>query len=326
MKKTFILCTIILTFICLPMAFCLENSISTITKDDFLNLSIDERVSLLDYPKIKNIEINEISKNSYRTKYAVKLTGTDIVTKKDLVIELTYRQNYNKNAPVIILPPNVIGETIVERSFARAYQYQGFHTINIKLFENIVTTDRHTDGINRIMLAGVTAIRMAIDFAKTRTEIKKDAIGLHGISLGAIMGSLTYTIDKRINSAIFMAGGSDFPYVLAHSTQYYVKRYRNARMKAENFKSVYDLEQKLRNTLIINPAYFVENRNDSSDNTLLILATGDTVVPTATQVQLWNILGRPERIDYEYEHIYMILISAYWEYPKIFEFMKEQLK
>lgn len=59
-------------------------------------------------------------------------------------------------------------------------------------------------------IQSVGDIRRSIDVLQTRPEIDANRIGLLGISMGAILGTMTAATDERLKTAVLIVGGGDW--------------------------------------------------------------------------------------------------------------------
>ena len=57
----------------------------------------------------------------------------------------------------------------------------------------------------------IVDMRRALDFAATRDDIDAERIGYVGMSMGAMMGSITCSIDERVDGAVLIIGGAMGP-------------------------------------------------------------------------------------------------------------------
>jgi len=62
---------------------------------------------------------------------------------------------------------------------------------------------------------------------ETRPELDTYRIGVFGVSMGAIKGSLVGALDPRIRAQVLALGAGDLPHVLAYSTESGVEKRRN---------------------------------------------------------------------------------------------------
>ena len=67
-----------------------------------------------------------------------------------------------------------------------------------------------TSGIRQTVID----VRRGLDYLKTRPEINQAHIGLIGLSLGAIIGTVSAGVDPRIRAAVLISGGGDWGLIL----------------------------------------------------------------------------------------------------------------
>lgn len=65
----------------------------------------------------------------------------------------------------------------------------------------------------------VMDVRRAIDFLQTRKEVDPRRIGISGVSLGAIVSSLSFAVEDRIKRGAFLLGGTDLAGILWKSSR-----------------------------------------------------------------------------------------------------------
>lgn len=210
-------------------------------------------------------------------------------------------------APVVIILPVSGGGYVLERYFARNLAEAGYAVLIAYRERGAKPTDG--EEANRLLLESVLRNQRIIDWVETRPELDADRIGVLGTSMGAIKGALLLGTDTRIKAAVLGLGGSDVPYILAHSTEgawrgggitrdreAYMRRYRVTRA---------EFEQELRETIVWDPARLAPSVD--SEKVLLILALCDTVVPFRKGLELRREMGRPETLIFPTGHYSVIL-------------------
>ena len=60
----------------------------------------------------------------------------------------------------------------------------------------------------------VVDVRRGLDYLGTRPEIAHARVGLVGVSLGAIIGSVTAGVDSRVKATVLVSGGGDWALIL----------------------------------------------------------------------------------------------------------------
>lgn len=70
--------------------------------------------------------------------------------------------------------------------------------------------------------------RRAIDYIHTRDDLDAERVALVGASMGAILGSITTAVDRRIDAAALLVGGAGWAQILATSEHPAAKALREA--------------------------------------------------------------------------------------------------
>ncbi|MEK7384446.1 MAG: hypothetical protein AAB262_14315 [Elusimicrobiota bacterium] len=131
--------------------------------------------------------------------------------------------------------------------------------------------------------------RRALGVLAARPETDPERITLFGISLGALVGSVVYSVDPRPCFAVFLLGGADFPSLV-----------RNGSLSGPFVRAMGIQIPELKAALVgLDP---LEHRERNAGKpTLLINARSDTVIPRANALflasafpaarQIWLPLG-----------------------------------
>ena len=76
------------------------------------------------------------------------------------------------------------------------------------------------------LIESIQDIRRALDYFVAQPEVDARRIGLMGVSLGAIMGSITTAVEPRIVTCVLVVGGADWRVMLAQSQEPDARRRR----------------------------------------------------------------------------------------------------
>jgi dienelactone hydrolase len=128
--------------------------------------------------------------------------------------------------------------------------------------------------------------RRAADWLASRPDVEPARIGIVGISLGAIVGSLTAGVDDRFGRSVFLIGGGDLPTVVlngSRETAAAKTRLEEAGLDAEKLREMWKEIEPLTFASRIRPGEI-----------LMINAEGDEVFPRACTVKLHEAMGTPE--------------------------------
>ena len=178
----------------------------------------------------------------------------------------------------------------------------------------------------RILVNVVDASRI-IDWAQTRPEIDTDRIAIIGFSHGALVASIAAVAEPRIKTGIFVMGGAN-PHELIASCQ--LERTDTIRNVVQQ-RFGWNLEQYREELDPIFAPYNVAHYAGHVDpeHILIIDSYYDTCMPRSSRDALWEAMGRPERISYEYDHkvsfLSMTPLGFYNMRHIIYDFLDKQL-
>ncbi len=270
----------------------------------------ERRIKLLDYDKnftVLSLKKYREKKNYeiYRVKLASKHPNFSIAL--PLFTEFFwYRPKFYPKPqplPLVIISPPIVGVDPLEKILAHNFtENDPFYNTFILIYdEKINDKNRPLSGLNDAFLKSIVQGRLLLDFAETQKEtIDSKKIACYGMSLGGIMSALLLEVDPRVKAAIIIVGGGNFPEILRNSKQSIVRGYREARMKAENIKTLDELENKTRNLLLFDPLYFASKR--ATRDVYMVMAMEDSAVPTKNQIELFNAFRKPQNMKYFADH------------------------
>jgi dienelactone hydrolase len=170
-------------------------------------------------------------------------------------------------------------------------------------------------------------VRRLVDWAEQRSEIDSNRVALIGFSLGAIVAGTVATQEPRLAAVVIVMGGAHTHSIIAHCTGDRTSSIQQ-NAKLEFGWSQDDLEAQLEPIFIgLDPASY-PGRVDP-DRVRLIEANRDTCVPEASRIDLWEALGRPEKISLDYGHhkafLSMTPLGLSWMRHRIWEFLDQRL-
>lgn len=119
------------------------------------------------------------------------------------------------------------------------------------------------------MTQAVYDVRRLLDWVVTQPWADRSRIGISGISLGAIVASISYSVDERIKQGAFLFGGADLAFILWNSSV-------TLRTRME-FRQQGYTEEKLRSEIAsVEPEQLARK---SEQDPLIVGARYDEVVP-----------------------------------------------
>jgi pimeloyl-ACP methyl ester carboxylesterase len=219
----------------------------------------------------------------------VELKVATPLQKTNFTVVCEYFQNSNPHSPVILLLPMAGGSYPVERYMARYYVRHGFAVVLLhrRKFKFDLSE------FDAWIIASLQDGQRALDWIGTRPELDATRIGLFGISLGGMKGTLLAAVDPRVRAAILGLAASDLPYVLTHSSESKIARQRE-RLVREKQLPPEQVEERLRDFIHWDPGQmgaYLDCRQ-----TMLLLAAFDRVVPFKKGWELRARIGQPETL------------------------------
>lgn len=144
-----------------------------------------------------------------------------------------------RRVPAVLVMPVMAAPNIwIESWFVDRFVRDGFVVMWIEMPTQFHRRPNPLMGSGQVFLAR-TPVRLARNFRQSvsdarrafgvlaaRPEVDGGRVALFGISLGAIVGAVTWSVDARPAAAAFLMGGADFPSIALNSslTGAYVRR------------------------------------------------------------------------------------------------------
>ena len=147
-------------------------------------------------------------------------------------------------------------------------------------------TNKDMDAMIATMRQAVLDVRRAGDWLARRPDVEPSRIGLVGISLGAVIGSLAAGVDDRFGRSVFMIGGGDLPAIVMHGSK------ETAAAKERLEKEGLTVEKLRVLWKDVEPVTFASRVRP--DEILLINAESDEVIPKDCTLALHAAMGSPE--------------------------------
>ncbi len=128
--------------------------------------------------------------------------------------------------------------------------------------------------------------RRAGDWLASRPDVDPARVGIVGISLGAVIGSLAAGVDGGFGRSVFLIGGGDPAAIVMHGS----KEMAEAKKRLE--EAGHTLEKLRAHWRDIDPCTFASRMRP--EEILMINADADEVIPRAATEKLHEAIGRPE--------------------------------
>ncbi|MFI5361154.1 MAG: hypothetical protein ACHQ49_04220 [Elusimicrobiota bacterium] len=135
-----------------------------------------------------------------------------------------------KSPAVLVLPVMAAPNVWIETWFVERFARDGFVVMWLEMPTQFHRRPDPSEPSGQVFLArtprrlasnfrqSVGDARRALGVLAARPEADPDRLALFGISLGAIVASVVYSVDPRPRFAVFLLGGADFPTLLIDSS------------------------------------------------------------------------------------------------------------
>jgi dienelactone hydrolase len=207
-----------------------------------------------------------------------------------------------EKVPAVVVLHILGGDFALSRLFCTGLADHGVAALFLKM---PYYGPRRQPGVDRRMISqdphetvegftqAVLDIRRATAFLASQKEIDSDRLGIFGISLGGITGSLAMTAEPRLKNGCFLLAGGDLAKVAWESKELEKVRRRWIEKGGD--------EQGFRDILeVVDPARYGEHVRGR--RILMLNAKEDEVIPKACTESLWESFGKPEIVWYDGGH------------------------
>ncbi len=240
----------------------------------------------------------------------------------DHTIKLNYyRNNKSSKSPVILVLPILGGDNQVAEMFAKYFANNSFSAVIVGRQEGYKDIS-DIKNVNSVLKQIVIDHMQAIDFIEKQKEfVDASKIGVFGVSMGGIKAALISALDSRVKASVLCLAGGDLPYILTRSSEKGIKKRVEKILREKNI-TLDQLYKLLKEIITCDPIKYAEYID--SENTLMVLAGFDTVVPFKKGIELRNKIGKPETIVLPAGHYTAVLFVWYIE-GKALDFFKKKL-
>lgn len=241
--------------------------------------------------------------------------------------------------PLVIILPLWGVDALPSDELARHVTRQGAGTVNVlrlhgsyRLFdmertalawtpeEFLSLMDEMADRITNTVID----IRRIVDWAETQPDIDRRKIAITGFSLSAMVASVALSNEPRLSAGVLVMGSAS-PHESFATCGGAAGQMREMVTTRFNWSDD-QYKNKIKGPLAtVDPARF-PGRVDPR-HILIIEAGDDTCLPASARRQLWEAMGRPARIVYQYDHrtafLAMTLLGGGILQEEAFDFLKK---
>ncbi|MBA3313699.1 MAG: prolyl oligopeptidase family serine peptidase [Planctomycetaceae bacterium] len=203
--------------------------------------------------------------------------------------------------PAVIFLHYLDGNLALPRLFCKMFATKGVSSLLVKMpyyHERRVGTDRRMISPDAELTAAavrqaVLDVRYALAYLRQRPEIDPQRIGIAGISLGGIVGSLAFELEPRLERGCFLLAGGDIATMLWDSelTSKYRGEWEAAGVTKADLAGAFSQ---------VDPATYPGRR--AGRPVLLLAGRGDATVPEVCTKALVQALDEPETVWFEGGH------------------------
>jgi cephalosporin-C deacetylase-like acetyl esterase len=234
--------------------------------------------------------------------------------KNNTVLAEYYRPPNTSNAPLVILfhgigdqllvPCRLLARSLVRKGMACFVLYSVFHSRRmpdeVKRRYPSLTPDEWFESY----ITSVTDVRQAIDWAKGRSEIDTEKVGLIGVSFGGFISAITMGVDDRIKAGVFLIAGGNSQKIGRFSRKHSMKKgYKITEEEYHHNQQVYrqylaEVDEKgIQNVTPPSRAFLIDpmtyGHRLRKRPVLLLNALWDEYIPREATLDFWEASGRP---------------------------------
>jgi len=268
--------------------------------------------------------LHPLKKNPEHKKYTIRQLVLSSTKKNNAGGNLTFYQPIFKNRyPVIVLLP-ISGGDFFTKNLADYFARNGFGVLRFGSHNGVMKTDalgqEAIDQIKENIRHYLINIHKGIAWLLSQPGVDNEHIGLLGISEGAIVGSLVAATNRHIQAGVFILGGGNLSGIF-HSSREKVLVEVREKILGSGGISIDQFHQKVGSSLsVIDPLTYANCIRPST--VLFVDALLDRVIHPRFASQLWEKMGRPERIRLLSGHYTTVLYLPYLRFMALRHFKK----
>ncbi len=207
----------------------------------------------------------------------------------------------------------------VSTYFAEYFASRGLSCLRFERRAEWLIPERPLEQLALLIREYVVDIRRGLAWWQASGHVDKDRVGLFGVSMGAIIGSMVSALEgSNVKASVLVIGGGSIADILMTADDEEIGETRNKWIA--RFENRDQLEQKLHQVLDpVDPLRLAPLIPAAS--TLMIHARFDHVVRYPLCTSIWEAAGKPERVVIPTGHYSSVLFIRYirWKAYKWFE-------
>ncbi|MHC4829372.1 MAG: alpha/beta hydrolase family protein, partial [Planctomycetota bacterium] len=144
------------------------------------------------------------------------------------------------------------------------------------------------------MRQAICDFRRALDWVESRNDVDMKRVGVTGVSLGGILGSIVSGVDQRFQRNVYIIAGGDLGGIIMNPSG---ETRRAREVIAKKGWSIDDVRQLVNPIEPLRYAHRIDGRG-----AMMITAGQDQIIPKASSDALWEAIGKPPRHFYPTDH------------------------
>jgi dienelactone hydrolase len=198
--------------------------------------------------------------------------------------------------PAVIILPITQGDYYTKQ-MAHFLSETGIITLRFQSHGHLLTTKNSHDaltGFEALLKEDVMDVLEGMDWLDVQPSVDHERIGIVGISMGAVIGSVAAGVDPRIRAGVFILGGGDLPGILFSSKEPIIVSIRKRIEEEEDLtrdELIAETGRRLRN---VDPLTYAERLDPN--RILMINAYFDRVIKRRYGTALWKAAGEPPMV------------------------------
>ncbi len=224
--------------------------------------------------------------------------------------------------PAVILLPITQGDYYTKQ-MAHFLSETGIITLRFQSHGHLLTAKNSHDaltGFEALLKEDVMDVLEGMDWLSAQPSVDHERIGIVGISMGAVIGSVAAGVDPRIRAGVFILGGGDLSGILFSSKEPIIVSIRKRIEEEEDLtreELIAETGRRLRN---VDPLTYADRLDPS--RILMINAYFDRVIKRRYGTALWKAAGEPPMVMLPTGHYTAALFFDYAQRRMLAHFEK----
>jgi hypothetical protein len=217
--------------------------------------------------------------------------------------------------PCVCVVPILAGRYPECDHLGRLFSANGIHAFFVHREDDLLAFENEPADLETMMRRSVVNIRRTLDWVTARPDVDPARIGLCGISLGAIGGSIVCAVEPRFRRNVLIMGGADLAQIFWESHEIPVHAWKVDHARRWNCKTLEEFRAHFEKGFLSDPAVFAPYVD--ARRVLQFVSELDNKVPSPCQWKLWEALGKPEGYAIPIGHYTAIFYLAFAEEKSI---------